>query len=89
MATHKGPRSNKGAGFEGKSSEKPIYIVPGPVATPVAGFANDVTGTPPAPKMRMAPEPMGTSSLPMGEGRKGNGGSKALGAFGFSSKKDK
>lgn len=72
MAAHRG--TGKSTGFEGQSSEKPVYIVNGPVATPVAGFANNITGEPPAPKMRMAPKPAmdGDSALPLGEtlGRK-------------------
>lgn len=67
MANHRAGKKSDAAGFEGKSSEKPVYIV-GPIATPVVGFSNDVTGTPPAPKMRMAPAPLGGSDqLPLGE----------------------
>lgn len=84
MANHRAGKKSDAGGFEGKSSEKPVYIVSGPIATPVVGFSNDVTGTPPAPKMRMAPEPLGGGEqLPMGETLGKKNKSNSINPFGW------
>lgn len=71
MAAHRGDKAKNDVGYEGQSTEKPVYILKGPIATPVVGFSEDVTGEPPAPKMRMAPKPaMEGEGLPMGESSK-------------------
>jgi hypothetical protein len=64
------------------SSEKPFYVTPGNVLTPVVGFSNKVLGTPPFPAMRGDAKEVGSSPYPKSSKQK-MGGNDALKAFGL------
>jgi hypothetical protein len=62
------------------------YITPGKILTPVEGFSNRVTGTPPKPGRRGFPKDPGTGRIGQEAGKGKSGASNALKAFGLDGK---
>ncbi len=79
MAAHRGEGPAK---KEGMSSEKPHYTTPGNILTPVVGFSNRVTGTPPMPQMRGDAKKPGSGAVDKSYKQK-SGAAAALKAFGL------
>jgi hypothetical protein len=71
---------------EGRSSEKAHYTTPGNILTPVVGFSNRVTGTPPKPQFRGDAKESGTQPVPVKSGRGKSGANNAMKAFGLQGK---
>jgi hypothetical protein len=64
------------------AGKREFHITPGNILTPVIGFSNRVTGTPPAPARRGGPKEPGNDPVPKSVKQK-SGAAAALKAFGL------
>jgi len=64
------------------AGKREFTITPGNILTPVIGFSNRVTGTPPAPARRGEPKSPGSDPLPTSVKQK-SGAAAAMKAFGL------
>jgi hypothetical protein len=67
-------------------ARKEWYVTPGKILTPVEGFSNRVTGTPPAPGKRGFPKEPGTGRIGQQSEKGKSGAANALKAFGLNGK---
>jgi hypothetical protein len=67
------------------AGKRELFVTPGNILTPVLGFSNRVTGTPPAPARRGEPKTPGSEPFPKSAKQKA-GGNAALRAFGLNGK---